>query len=98
MKAIGVLGSDFYDKHLVLQALRQRIPDAVYFTTDLDARALHPEHLQWTRNLLVATHFALSLRKDEKVDIQGEAPPFRGAYQTSVFFAVLRALNEHPEP
>jgi hypothetical protein len=34
--AIGVLGSDVYDKLLILQALRPEIPDALFFTTDLD--------------------------------------------------------------
>ena len=100
IKAIGVLGTDFYDKYLVLQALRQRLPDAVYFTTDLDARMLHPDHIQWTRNLVVASNFGLSLRKDEEIDIQGQVPPFRDNYQTSVFLTVLRAFPEHltPEP
>ncbi|MFZ4780047.1 MAG: hypothetical protein ACOYM3_32225, partial [Terrimicrobiaceae bacterium] len=55
IKAIGVLGSDFYDKYLVLQALRQRFPELVFFTTDLDARLLHPAYIQWTRNLIVAS-------------------------------------------
>src|SRR5262245_19557997 len=36
--AIGVLGSDLYDKLLVLQAVRAQFPRSVFFTTDLDAR------------------------------------------------------------
>jgi hypothetical protein len=35
--AIGVLGSDVYDKLLILQALRPEFPEALFFTTDLDA-------------------------------------------------------------
>src|SRR5262249_59930404 len=42
VRAIGVLGSDVYDKSLVLRAFRREFPKAVFFTTDLDARMLHP--------------------------------------------------------
>lgn len=88
IKAIGVLGSDFYDKFLVLQALGQRFPDRLFFTTDLDARYLHPANLEWTRNLVVASSFGLQLHED----LQGDVPPFRDSYQTSIFWATLRAF------
>lgn len=100
IKAIGVLGSDFHDKYLVLQALGQRFPEKIFFTNDLDARLLHPANIQWTRNLLVASGFGLQLRQD----IQGETPPFRDSYQTSVFLATLGAFDhlkpllKHNEP
>jgi len=94
IKAIGVMGTDFYDKYLVLQALRPRFLDAIFFTTDLDARMLYPDNFKWTRNLVVASNFNLSLRKDHGVDIQGEVPPFRDNYPTSVFLAVLRAFAD----
>jgi hypothetical protein len=89
IKAIGVLGSDFHDKYLLLQALGQRFPEKIFFTTDLDARLLHPANLKWTRNLLVASGFGLQLRED----LQGEIPPFREGYQAAVFLATLRALD-----
>jgi hypothetical protein len=98
IRAIGVMGSDFYDKYLVLQALRQQFPDAVFFTTDLDARFLHPDNIKWTRNVVVASNFDLSLRKIPGTDIQGEVPPFRDNYQTSVFFSVLLAFKDTWEP
>lgn len=82
IKAIGVLGSDVYDKLLILQALREYFPGVVYFTTDMDARLLHPSQFDWARNLIVASGFGLEL--DPK--LQGEIPPFRDSYQTSVFF------------
>ncbi|MGD8377465.1 MAG: hypothetical protein PVF68_15140, partial [Acidobacteriota bacterium] len=63
--AIGVLGSDFYDKILILQALRPRFSRSLFFTTDLDARYLQSIHLPWSRNLLVASSFGLALRADE---------------------------------
>ena len=88
VKAIGVLGSDVYDKLLILQALRSRFPNALFFTTDLDARFLHPSQKGWTRNLLVASHYGLELHKN----LQGMVAPFREGYQTAVFRSVLQAL------
>jgi len=61
IRAIGVLGSDVYDKLLILHALRQQFPKAIFFTTDLDAALLHREELPWTRNLLVASSFDLKI-------------------------------------
>ncbi len=92
IKAIGVLGSDFYDKYLVLQALGQRFPERIFFTTDLDARLLHPTYSEWTRNLVVASGFGLQTRED----LQGDLPPFRDVYQTSVFLATLQAFHHRP--
>ena len=81
IEAVGVLGSDVYDKLLVLQALRPLLPNAWFFTTDLDALLLHPGAQTLTRNLLVASSFGLQLGSD----IQGEIPPFRSGYQTAQF-------------
>jgi hypothetical protein len=87
--AVGVLGSDRYDKLLILQALRPLLPNARFFTTDLDASALHPTALPYTRNLLIASSFALQL--NDKV--QQEIPPFRSSYQTAAFFATQVAIR-----
>lgn len=38
LRAIGLLGSDVYDKLMILQALRPEFPDAVFFTNNFDAR------------------------------------------------------------
>lgn len=88
IRAVGILGSDFYDKYLVLQALKQRFPEAIFFTTDLDARLMHEVYIDWTRNLVVASGFDLQL----PAEIQEDVPPFRSSYQTSVFYAVLQAF------
>ena len=40
--AVGIVGSDVYDTLLILQALRDRFPTFLFFTTDLDARFWHP--------------------------------------------------------
>lgn len=88
IKAIGILGSDVYDKLLVLQALRSQFPQAQFFTTDVDARLLHPQEFKWARNIVVASSFGLRLRDE----LQGDIPPFRDTYQTSLFFSTLLAV------
>ncbi|HLZ19333.1 MAG TPA: hypothetical protein VKO67_06955 [Smithellaceae bacterium] len=100
--AIGILGSDFHDKYLALQAFHQRFPQAIYFTTDLDAMWFHPASLQWTRNLLVASHFNISVPREMSKDMQESPPSFRDCYQTSAFMAVRQAFSGQrqyqPEP
>lgn len=88
-KAIGVLGSDVYDTLLILKAVREEFPNAIFFTTDLDARLLQERESKWTRNLVIAAPFGLRLDRH----IQHDIPPFRDSYQTSGFFAMLRALG-----
>jgi hypothetical protein len=90
LRAIGVLGSDVHDKLLVLQALQPEFPNAIFFTTDLDARFLHPREQAWTRNLIVASHFHLRLSDT----MQGDMPPFRDSYQTSAFLATRLAMDD----
>lgn len=90
LRAIGVIGSDVHDKLLVLQALQPEFPNAIFFTTDLDARFLHPRENAWTRNLIVASHFHLRLSETMQVDM----PPFRDSYQTSVFLATRLAIDD----
>ena len=92
-KAIGVLGGDVYDKLLILQALRDKFPRAVFFTTDLNARLAYPGQWESTRNLIIASHYGLELQPA----LQTPIPPFRDSYQTSLFYAVLMAL-EHIVP
>jgi hypothetical protein len=89
-RAIGILGSDLYDKVLVLQALHRALPRAVFFTTDLDARLLDPQHLKWTRHLLVGSGYGLVVRPELQADI----PPFRDTYQTSIFLATILAADQ----
>jgi hypothetical protein len=43
IRAIGILGSDVYDKLLVAEALH-KFPDAVFFTNGMDARLLEPKN------------------------------------------------------
>lgn len=89
-RAIGVLGNDLHDKLLVLQALRPEFPNAIFFTTDMDARLLHPREQAWTRNLIVASNFGLRLTDP----VQGSAPPFRDSYQVSAFLSTRLAMDD----
>jgi hypothetical protein len=97
IKAVGILGSDRFDKLLLLQALRSLLPNAVFFTTDLDALLVNPTALPYTHNLLIASSFALQLRPD----IQCRIPPFRSSYQTAAYLAsrnAIRGLDNPPRP
>lgn len=96
IRAIGILGSDVYDKLLVLQALRPHFPEALFFTTDLDARYLHTEEYAWTRNLIVASHFGLE--PSHSLQAPWSFPPFRDSYQTATFLAARLALQGTIEP
>ena len=87
--AIGVLGSDVYDKLLILQALKTEFPDALFFTTDLDALLWTSSKSEYTRNLIVASSFDLRLRDG----LQEDVPPFRSAYQTSIFLSARLAVQ-----
>lgn len=89
IKAIGIFGTDFYDKLIILQAFRQELPNLVYFTTNLDAEMLQPEYWNWTRNLIIASHFDLQLRDE----LQKPFPPFRDSLQTKVFYQIQQKLE-----
>ena len=88
ISAVGVLGSDVYDKILVLQALRQQLPNSVFFTTDLDASLLQHAVNASLRNTLIASSFGL-VASDDK----GGWPPFRDSYQTSLYHGVKLTLD-----
>jgi hypothetical protein len=88
-QAIGIVGSDVYDKLLLLKALRPSFPNAVFFTTDLDVRLLQPGDYADTRNLLIASHYGLSLRDD----LQGKVSPFRSSYDTASYLGCLQAAK-----
>lgn len=87
--AIGVLGSDVYDKLLLLQHMRALFPEALFFTTDLDARLAHPDQLKWSRNLIVASSYDLKL----SARFQKSIPPFRDCYQTALFLGGHAVIN-----
>ena len=85
--AIGIIGFDVHDKLLVLQALHETFSDKVFFTTDMDARYLHPRTLAFTRNLIVAS----SLPLEFEASLQAGVPPLRDVYQAAAYLAARRA-------
>ncbi|WMJ09271.1 hypothetical protein [Nitrosomonas sp. sh817] len=93
IKAVGVFGSDFYDKLVIFEALRAEIPNIVLFTTDLDAEMLHPQYWRWTRNLIVATPFDLRLNEE----FQKQIPPFRDSLQTEIYYRTFYKLISDSE-
>src|SRR6266404_5231106 len=89
IEAIGVVGSDIYDKLLVLQALRRAFPRYIFFTTDLDARLTDAQNLPWTREMVIGSSLGLSLRPE----LQGSVPPFRDSYQTATYYSTMQAVK-----
>ncbi|HUR56861.1 MAG TPA: hypothetical protein VM029_04070, partial [Opitutaceae bacterium] len=89
ISAIGIIGSDVYDKLLVLRALKGSFPRALFFTTDLDASYLDRVEAGWTNNLVVVSPFGFSA----KPGLQDRIPPFRDSYQTALFLTALKALG-----
>ncbi|HKP02026.1 MAG TPA: hypothetical protein VJU77_01575 [Chthoniobacterales bacterium] len=83
--AVGILGSDIYDKILVLEALQPQLPAAIFFTTDLDALYLEHAHQDYTRNLVVAA-------ADDLV-VNSSLPPMRDSYQTILVRTVQGFIN-----
>jgi hypothetical protein len=99
-----VVGSDVYDKLILLHALREQFDSAMFFVLDLDARLLHHDQFKWTRNAIVASNFDLKLsdyyqcrtHRDGNVEHGSHStrtPPFRDNYQTALFFACRIAIG-----
>jgi hypothetical protein len=86
---VGLLGSDVYDKQILIEAIKPELPEAVFFTTDLDALLLPHDKFRFTRNLIVASSYGLELAPDLQCDI----PPFRSGYQSSIFLATRLAIR-----
>ena len=95
VKAVGVLGSDLYDKLILLRTLRNRFPEAVFFSTDLDAQLWHPQNYRFTRNLVIASAYGLEDAFTSSNDGGSQPftqPPFRDSYQVGVFKACRAAI------
>jgi|GEM_PF-3480683 len=89
VRAVILLGSDVYDKLLILRALRPELPGVIFATTDLDAQMLHPGEFNWTRNMIIATTYDLNLSPQ----ISMTTMPFRDSYQTSLYLATRLIFN-----
>jgi hypothetical protein len=108
LKAVGLLGSDVYDKLELLKALRPILPEAVFFTNHLDACFAHPDEWKETHNLVIVSENDLQLGDPYEGQIspkdldQGGVPledpyqgvaPFRDCGQTALFQATLEAMG-----
>ena len=87
--AVGILGGDVYDKQLLIEALKPELPQALFFTTDLDALLLPHDKFRSTRNLIVVSSYGLDLSSGLQCDIA----PFRTSYQSSIFLATRLAIR-----
>lgn len=104
--AIGIFANDVHDKLLILQALHDSFPDKVFFTTDMDARYLHPRTLPFTRNLVVASSLPLRFAPQAAASaasargnarsLQTGTPPFRDVYQAATYVAARLAACKSP--
>lgn len=93
--AVGMIGSDVHDKLVLVQALRDAFPDRVLFTTDMDARLLHPSVTRHTRNVVVASSLPLEVPDGVPAAAANgnRIGPFRDSYQTATFMAARLAVE-----
>ena len=89
-RAIGVLGSDVYDKLLILRALRPEFPGVLFLPTTWTRNLRSPRSGRrrttwWSFRPGVATRYPRW---------QGSIPPFRDGYQTAFYLGTLIALDQ----
>ena len=92
--AIGLLGSDIYDKLMILRALRPEFPSAVFFTNNYDAHFERRDDWDDTHNLIIASPFGASL---PSLYSQQHVAPFRDSDQTSMYVGTLIATGRMDE-
>ena len=90
IKGVIVGGGDINDTLTVLQALRPALPNAIFATTELDARLWEPRNWPHTHNMIVASAYGIQLHPE----IQGRTRPFRDSRQTALFAATLFACGD----
>ena len=95
IRAIGLLGSDIYDKLMILRALRPQFPDAVFFTNNYDAHFERRDDWDATHNLVIASPFGSTV-PDIYIK-QQHIPPFRDNNQTSMYIGTLVATGRMTE-
>lgn len=92
--AIGLLGSDIYDKMMILRALRPEFPSAVFFTNNYDAHFERRDEWDDTHNLIIASPFGNSL---PDIYCRQHVAPFRDSDQTSTYVGTLVATGRMAE-
>jgi hypothetical protein len=93
IRAIGLLGSDVYDKLMILRALRPEFPEALFFTINYDAHFERRDDWGDAHNLIIASPFGNRLfwRPRNRV---APVAPFRDNNQTSMYGGTLVATGE----
>ena len=94
IRAIGLLGSDTYDKLMILRALRPQFRDVVFFTNNYDAHFERRDDWDATHNLIIASPFGGSLPENFE---HRPVAPFRDNNQTSMFAGTLVATGRMAE-
>jgi len=95
IRAIGLLGSDIYDKLMILRALRPQFPGTVLFTNNYDAHFERRDAWADTHNLVIASPFASTV---PEIYIENRhIPPFRDNNQTSMYVGTLVATGRMKE-
>lgn len=91
IRAIGLLGSDIYDKLMILRALRSQFPGVVFFTNNYDAHFERPDDWENTRNLIIGSPFGGALPETYS---QQHVAPYRDNNQTSMYVGTLVATGK----
>ncbi|HEY2801564.1 MAG TPA: hypothetical protein VGI85_13285 [Chthoniobacterales bacterium] len=92
--AIGLLGSDIYDKLMILRALRPEFPAAIFFTNNYDAHFERRDDLDDTHNLIIGSPFGNALPADLH---RQNIAPFRDSDQTALYAGTLVATGRMKE-
>jgi hypothetical protein len=95
IRAIGLLGSDIYDKLMILRALRPQFPGTVFFTNNYDAHFERRDAWADTHNLVIASPFGSTV--PEIYIEHRHIPPFRDNNQTSMYVGTLVATGRMKE-
>jgi len=94
IRAIGLLGSDIYDKLMILRALRPQFPGTVFFTNNYDAHFERRDDWDDAHNLIIASPFGSTL---PEIYPRSRIPPFRDNNQTSMYVGTLVATGRMTE-
>ncbi len=86
IRAIGLLGSDTYDKLMILRALRPEFPEAIFFTNTYDAHFERRDDLDDTHNLVIGSPFGNEVPTNFRPQ---RVAPFRDSNQTSLYAGTL---------
>jgi hypothetical protein len=91
IRAIGVLGSDIYDKLMILRALRPEFPGVLFFTNNYDAHFERHDDWDDTHDLIIASPFGTTL---PDIYLKQHIAPFRDTNQTSTCIGTLVATGK----